>query len=61
MDKSAVYHQNALLKDILLSKDTHGGLFKLNDLKYSQKSGADITILLKDEQTNKKEFRKLIP
>jgi hypothetical protein len=49
MDKAAVYHQNALLKDILLSKDSHGGLFKLNDLKYSQKSGADITILLKEE------------
>ena len=33
----------------------------MRDLKYSQKVGADITILLKDEATNKKEFRKVIP
>ena len=33
----------------------------MKNLQYSQKEGADITILLKEEPSNKKEFRKVIP
>ena len=32
LDKSAIHHQNALMQDILLSKETHGGLYQLKNI-----------------------------